>query len=93
MKRVYGLIIESKPYLTNAEIKSLFKIDEGILTPDRESNLLARHYGTAVIQQERKNASRLLLDMNRRTVPMELERLLIELKFPKSNDRHDRRNT
>jgi acetylglutamate synthase len=91
MKRVLSLIIQGKPYLADAEVQSLFEVDEGIFTPDCESNLLPTHERAAMIEQKRENAGGLLLNASQRAVLAELERLLIELKFPKSNDRHGQR--
>ena len=39
----------------------------------------------AMIQQKRKHARRLLLNPGQRAVLAQLKRLLVELKFPKSN--------
>ena len=41
-----------------------------------------------MVRQKRKNPRRLLLNMRQRAVLTELESLLIEFKFPKSNNRH-----
>ena len=42
-----------------------------------------------MIEQKRKNTGRLLLNTGGRAVLSELERLVIELKLSKSDDRHD----
>jgi hypothetical protein len=85
------VVIQSQAYLTDAEVKALLEIDKCVLAPDSKPNLLTCHQRTAMIQQKRKDSRRLLLNMCRRPAPTELERLLVELKIFKPNDRHDAR--
>ena len=85
------VIIQSQTYLTDAEVKTLLEIDKCVLAPDSKPKLLTCHQGAAMIEQKRKDARRLLLKMYRHPVLTELERLLVELKIFKPNDRHDAR--
>ena len=86
--RVLSLIIQGKAYLPNAEVQTLLEIDKCILAPYGEPNLFARDQRAAMVQQKCKDPRRLLLNARRGAVLVELKRLLVELEFPKSNERH-----
>jgi hypothetical protein len=88
VQRAFGFIVQSEAYLTDAEVQPLLEVNKGILAPDGKSNFFARHQSAPMIQQKRKNSRRLLLNTGQHAVLTQLKRLLVELKFPESNDRH-----
>ena len=74
--------------LPYAEVQPLLEVDKSVLAPDRQPDLLARHQRSAMLQQERKHARRLLLNPHRRAVLAKLKRLLVELEFTESDGWH-----
>jgi hypothetical protein len=81
------LVGERDADLANAEVEILLKVDKRVLAPDRVLNLLAGHRFALMAHLKCQNARRLLLHPEQRTVPAQLKRLLVELKFSKSNYR------
>jgi hypothetical protein len=63
------VIIESNADLANAKVQALFKIHEGVVAPYCVLNLLTRDEFALMAQEEYQNASRLLLNPDKRTFP------------------------
>ncbi len=83
--RVFGAIVQGQADLPDAEVKTLLEVDERIIAPDGQADLFARHQGTAMIEQKRKNARWLLLNFGQHAVLAELKRLLVELIISKQD--------
>jgi hypothetical protein len=59
------------------------------VSPDRETNLLARDERSAMIDQRHENSRRLLLYADRHATFAQLQSILVQFKLSKSNDGHD----
>ena len=88
---LFGLVIEGKTDLADAEVETLFEVDEGVFAPDGEANLLARYQRAAMAEEEGQDSRRLLLETRRFGAPAQLQGLVIKLKVAKMDHGHGNR--